>query len=66
MTDKGLTEVSDKNSIFLNSYTSNSQGNAISVALEGSRTILFEVQSLVAFTNYSNPRRMSDGFDFNR
>ena len=28
--------------------------------------MLFEVQSLVAFTNFSNPRRMSDGFDINR
>lgn len=66
MTDKGLTEVKDKNSLFLNSFGSPSPGSAISAAIEGSRIILFEVQSLVTFTSFSNPRRMSDGFDFNR
>ncbi len=66
MSDTGLVEVKDKNSIFLNSFSSNSAGSAISAAIEGSRTMLFEVQSLVAFTNFSNPRRMSDGFDLNR
>jgi DNA repair protein RadA/Sms len=66
MSDAGLVEVKDKNSVFLNSFSSNSAGSAISAAIEGSRTMLFEVQSLVAFTNFSNPRRMSDGFDLNR
>ncbi|MBN2401634.1 MAG: DNA repair protein RadA [Spirochaetes bacterium] len=66
MSDAGLVEVSDKNSVFLNSVGSGSSGSAISAAIEGSRTMLFEVQSLVAFTNFSNPRRMSDGFDINR
>ena len=28
--------------------------------------ILFEVQSLVSFSSFSNPRGMSDGFDFNK
>ncbi|MFH0975588.1 MAG: DNA repair protein RadA [Spirochaetota bacterium] len=66
MTDAGLAEVKDKNSVFLNSFSSSAPGSAISAAIEGSRTMLFEVQSLVAFTNFSNPRRMSDGFDINR
>jgi DNA repair protein RadA/Sms len=66
MSDAGLAEVKDKNSVFLNSFSSSSAGSAISAAIEGSRTMLFEVQSLVAFTNFSNPRRMSDGFDLNR
>lgn len=66
MTAKGLVEVTDKNSLFMNTIPSNSPGAAISAAMEGSRTILFEVQSLVTVTNFTNPRRMSDGFDFNR
>ena len=66
MTSEGLVEVKDKNQIFLNPFQSKSPGNAISAAIEGSRTILFEVQSLVNFTSFSNPRRMSDGFDINR
>ncbi len=66
MTGSGLKEVKDKNKVFLNSFSSSTAGNAVSAALEGSRTILFEVQSLVTFTGFSNPRRMSDGFDLNR
>ncbi len=66
MTNKGLVEVQDKNSLFMNSLSSKSPGSAISAAVEGSRTILFEVQSLVTVTNFTNPRRMSDGFDYNR
>ncbi|MCU0821420.1 MAG: DNA repair protein RadA [Spirochaetes bacterium] len=66
MTAKGLAEVTDKNSLFMNAIPSNSPGSAISAAIEGSRTILFEVQALVNITNFTNPRRMSDGFDFNR
>ncbi len=66
MGPRGLEEIQDKNGIFLNPYISTAPGSAVSAALEGSRTILFEVQSLVVPTSYSNPRRMSDGFDYNR
>lgn len=66
MTHKGLEEVKEKNRVFLNPFVSSSPGNAVSAAIEGSRTILFEVQSLVTFTGFPNPRRMADGFDLNR
>ncbi|HOO71385.1 MAG TPA: DNA repair protein RadA [Spirochaetota bacterium] len=66
MTDKGLVEVKDKNRAFLNPYASSAPGNAVCAALEGSRTILFEVQSLVSFSGLTIPRRMADGFDLNR
>ncbi len=66
MSVKGLGEVREKNKLFLNSFSTSSPGNAVSAALEGSRIILFEVQSLVSFSSFSNPRRMADGFDFNR
>lgn len=66
MCETGLEEVKNRNDIFLNPFRSDSPGNAISAALEGTRTILFEVQSLVTFTSFPNPRRMSDGFDSNR
>ena len=66
MTASGLLEVRDKNMVFLNSYGKVSPGSAISAAVEGSRIILFEVQSLVSFTTFTNPRRMADGFDMNR
>ncbi|TAL38852.1 MAG: DNA repair protein RadA [Spirochaetes bacterium] len=66
MTEKGLQEIRDKNSLFLSPFSSHAAGSAVSASLEGSRIILFEVQSLVTFTNFSNPRRMADGFDLNR
>ncbi len=66
MTEAGLEEVKDKNKIFLNPFLSAAPGNAVSAAVEGSRTILFEVQALVTFSSFSNPRRLSDGFDLNR
>ena len=65
MTERGLIEVQDKN-IFINSFSSKSPGNAITTVLEGSRALLFEVQSLVTPTTFANPRRISDGFDLNR
>lgn len=66
MEEKGLVEVTDKNRIFLNPYLSAAPGNAVSAAVEGSRIILFEVQSLVTASAFPNPRRMADGFDLNR
>lgn len=66
MTDKGLIEIKDKNSVFLHTQAVPSPGSAVSAAIEGSRVILFEVQALVTATNFSNPRRMCDGFDLNR
>ena len=66
MEERGLVEVTDKNKVFLNPYLSTAPGNAVSAAVEGSRIILFEVQSLVTFSSFANPRRMADGFDANR
>lgn len=66
MTSAGLEEVKERHSLFLNASGSTAPGTAVSTSLEGSRTILFEVQSLVTATSFSNPRRMADGFDLNR
>jgi len=66
MTGEGLSEVRNKNAVFLNPSGSTAPGSAVSAALEGSRTILFEVQSLVTFSTFANPRRMADGLDLNR
>lgn len=66
MSPHGLEEVKDKNSVFIHPDSSNAAGSAVSAAIEGSRTILFEVQSLATFSSFANPRRMADGFDLNR
>ncbi|MEJ5361948.1 MAG: DNA repair protein RadA [Spirochaetota bacterium] len=66
MTATGLTEVKDKNILFVQSHDTSFPGSVISATIEGTRTILFEAQSLVTATSFSNPRRMADGFDVNR
>jgi DNA repair protein RadA/Sms len=66
MTSQGLIEVKDKNKLFVQSQKASFPGSVISATIEGTRTILFEVQSLVTATSFTNPRRMADGFDVNR
>ena len=66
MTPTGLAEVKDKNTLFVQSHDTSFPGSVISATIEGTRTILFEAQSLVTATSFSNPRRMADGFDVNR
>ncbi|HNR88811.1 MAG TPA: DNA repair protein RadA [Spirochaetota bacterium] len=66
MTAQGLKEVDDKNSLFTNPYAAAAPGSAVAAAVTGTRTVLFEVQSLVTASAFSNPRRMADGFDLNR
>lgn len=68
MTESGLRGVEDAASFFIEeeSRSSRSPGRAISVAMEGSRPILVEVQALVTPTRYPLPRRMATGIDVNR
>jgi DNA repair protein RadA/Sms len=66
MTAKGLEEIKEKNSIFLSPSLGSSPGLAVTPTVEGSRILLVEVQSLVTFSSFPNPRRMSDGMDLNR
>jgi DNA repair protein RadA/Sms len=67
MGERGLTEVTDASSFFLADLGRDAQpGRAVSVALEGSRPILVEVQALVVPTRYPLPRRMATGLDLNR
>ncbi len=41
-------------------------GSAVAVAMEGTRPLLIEIQGLTSTTNFGNPRRTSNGVDFNR
>ncbi len=41
-------------------------GSAITVAMEGSRPIILEVQALVSESNFPNPKRSTTGFELNR
>ncbi len=65
MMSAGLKEVKDPSAIFLSGLKGVS-GAAVGVVMEGERPILVEVQALVAPTFFPYPKRVSQGFDFNR
>ena len=65
MTEQGFREVTNPSAIFLSRETSAEPGSIVSVAWEGSRPLLLEVQALVADSGAS-PRRLAQGVDQNR
>ena len=66
MGDKGLKEVSNPSAIFLSRHDQPVSGSVIMVTREGTRPLLVEVQTLVAESHLSNPRRVTVGLDQNR
>lgn len=66
MMDKGLREVPNPSLMLISGKPKNTSGTCVTCVMEGSRPILAEVQGLVSNSNYGNPRRMSNGFDYNR
>ncbi|MCA6071478.1 MAG: DNA repair protein RadA [Endomicrobium sp.] len=66
MNSTGLREVSNPSLIFLGERAMNVAGNIVTVAMEGTRPILLEVQALVTRAAFGIPRRMVSGYDANR
>jgi len=66
MASNGLHEVANPSQIFLQDRNRDSIGSCIIPALEGTRPILMEVQSLVTETFFATPSRRSTGLDSNR
>lgn len=66
MNAHGLTEVPNPSEIFLEERKKNVVGSVIIPSIEGSRTILIEVQALVTDTVFSTPSRRCAGLDQNR
>ncbi len=66
MREEGLAEVGDASSHFIDENEGDTIGRAVTVAMEGTRPILTEVQALVTPTRYPLPRRMATGLDLNR
>ncbi|MGL4624321.1 MAG: DNA repair protein RadA [Culicoidibacterales bacterium] len=62
----GLVEVLNPSVLFLEERTVMRSGVSIVAAMEGSRPILVEIQSLLSPTAFGNPRRMSNGIENNR
>ncbi len=66
MTGKGLVEVANPSSIFLNSRANSCAGSAVVSTLEGTRPILVEIQALVSHSNFTLGRQRAIGVDLNR
>ena len=66
MGEAGLEEVPDPSAALLGSAATSSPGTAIVAALEGTRPLLVEIQSLVNQNDNSMVRRIANGIDVNR
>lgn len=66
MTNEGLREILNPSAYMLSDRPLNVSGTVVTCTIEGTRPLLIEVQSLVSFTSFNMPRRMSTGMDFNR
>ena len=66
MNDTGLEEIPNPSEMLLEGRPKNTSGTCVMCVMEGSRPILAEVQALVTPTGFGTPRRMTNGYDFNR
>lgn len=66
MTETGLDPVDNPSKMFLASSSKNEAGSIIIPSLEGTRTVLVEMQCLVSRSNFNMPRRMAIGIDYNK
>jgi len=66
MTDGGLKEVSNPSALFLSRHELPVPGSVITVARQGSRPLLVEVQALVDPSALGTPRRVTLGLEANR
>ncbi len=66
MRDTGLAEVKNPSAVMLDGRPENAEGSIVTCAMEGTRPILVEIQSLVSKTAFEIPRRMATGCDYNR
>ena len=66
MTGEGMREVPGASEALLSERAHSMSGSAVLCAMEGSRSVLADVQALVSTTVFGNPRRMASGVDLGR
>ena len=66
MREQGMAEVPNPSEAFLAERMADAPGSAIAVTMEGTRPILVGLQGLTSPTNFGNPRRTTNGLDYNR
>ena len=65
MEDKGFMEVKNPSAAFI-SERATGAGSVVTVAIEGTRPVLLEVQALASKSSFNYPKRTASGFDLNR
>ncbi|HEX4654289.1 MAG TPA: DNA repair protein RadA [Mycobacteriales bacterium] len=63
LTDGGIVGLPDPSGLFLSRVSDPVPGTCVTVAMEGRRALVTEVQALVAATNTPTPRRATSGLD---
>ncbi len=64
--EKGMVDVLDSSSLFMEEHKHSIPGTALTAVMEGNRPILIEVQALVTPTIFGYPKRTSSGLDVQR
>ena len=66
MREEGMVEVTNPSELLISERDGNPSGSVIVATLEGTRSMLIELQALVARTAFGLPRRTGQGVDYNR
>jgi len=66
MREEGMVEIDNPSDIMISERDGNPSGSVIVATLEGTRTMLIEVQALVTPTAFGMPRRTGIGVEYNR
>ncbi|MDF2839069.1 MAG: repair protein RadA [Evtepia sp.] len=66
MQDVGLKEISNPSKMLLSGRVKDAPGSCVTCVIEGIRPVMAEIQALLVQTNFGNPRRTSNGLDYNR
>lgn len=66
MGDDGLQEIPNPSEALLSGRPVDAPGTCVTCVMEGVRPILAEVQALVVPSSLGTPRRVSNGFEYNR
>lgn len=66
MTEAGMESVDNPSELFISSDRSEVSGTSILSTIEGNRSLLIELQSLVSESEFNYPKRLATGLDLNR
>lgn len=66
MQNEGMIEIENPSSILLSERDGNPSGSIVVASMEGTRSLLIELQALVTPSVFGMPRRTANGIDYNR